>query len=62
MIQLAAISRLVPHMFNFAPMSAMGLFGAAYFTRKWQAFFIPVAATWLSDLYLNNVVYAQYNP
>mgnify|MGYP005842215909 CR=1 FL=1 len=60
LILLIAFSRLVPHPMNFAPMGAMALFGAAYFTKKWQAFFIPVAATWLSDLFINNVIYAQY--
>jgi hypothetical protein len=60
MILLAAFSRVIPHMPNFSPLGAIGLFGAAYFTYKWQAFLIPIAATWLSDLYINNVIYAQY--
>lgn len=25
-------------------------------------FLIPIAATWLSDLFINNVIYAQYYP
>lgn len=62
LIVLAAFSRLIPHMPNFSPLGAIGLFGAAYFTKKWQAFFIPIAATWLSDLFINNVVYAKYYP
>jgi hypothetical protein len=62
MILLAAVSRMVPHMMNFAPMGAMALFGAAHFRSKWLAFLVPVAATWLSDLYLNNVIYNQYYP
>ncbi|MET0636065.1 MAG: DUF6580 family putative transport protein [Chitinophagaceae bacterium] len=62
MILIAAFSRLVPHMPNFSPLGAIGLFGAAHFQKKWQAFLIPIAATWLSDLYINNVVYAQYYP
>lgn len=61
-ILLAAFSRLIPHMPNFSPLGAIGLFGAAHFTKKWQAFLIPIAATWLSDLFINNVVYAQYYP
>jgi hypothetical protein len=61
-ILLAAFSRLIPHMPNFSPLGAIGLFGAAHFAKKWQAFFIPIAATWLSDLFINNVVYAQYYP
>lgn len=59
-ILLAAFSRLLPHPPNFAPIGAMALFGAAYFSRKFFAFFIPVISMWLSDLVLNNVVYGQY--
>ena len=62
MILLAAFSRLVPHMTNFSPLGTIGLFGAAYFVKKWQAFLVPIAATWLSDLFINNVIYAQYYP
>lgn len=61
-IVLAAFSRLIPHMPNFSPLGAIGLFGAAHFTKKWQAFLIPIAATWISDLFINNVIYAQYYP
>lgn len=60
MIALAAFSRIIPHMPNFSPLGAIGLFGAAYFAKKWQAFFIPIAATWLSDLFINNILYAEY--
>lgn len=60
MILLAAFSRIIPHMPNFSPLGAIGLFGAAYFSKKWQAFLIPITATWLSDLFINNVIYVQY--
>jgi hypothetical protein len=59
-ILLAAFSRLLPHPPNIAPIGAMALFGAAYFSRKIPAFLIPVISMWLSDLVLNNVVYGQY--
>lgn len=61
-ILVAAFSRIIPHMPNFSPLGAIGLFSAAYFTRKWHAFLIVLVATWLSDLFINNVIYAQYNP
>lgn len=61
-ILVAAFSRIIPHMPNFSPLGAIGLFGAAYFTKKWQAFLVPIMATWLSDLFINNVIYAQYYP
>lgn len=60
-ILLAAFSRMVPHMQNFSPLGAIGVFGAAYFFKKWQAFLIPITATFLSDLFINNVIYGQYN-
>ena len=54
-----ALSRLLPHPPNFTPVGAMGLFGAAYFSRKYLAFLVPFVAMWVSDLILNNAVYAQ---
>src|ERR1041385_6458721 len=60
LILLAAFSRLIPHPLNFSPLGAIGLFGAAHFSKKWQAFLIPLLATLLSDIFLNNVIYAQY--
>jgi hypothetical protein len=62
LILLAAISRMLPHLHNFSPLGAISLFGAAYFSRKWQAILVPLVATFCSDLYLNNVVYAAYFP
>jgi hypothetical protein len=62
LVLLCAFSRIIPHMPNFSPLGAIGLFGAAHFSKKWQAFLIPIAATWLSDLFINNVIYAQYYP
>ncbi len=56
----AATSRLLPHPYNFTPIGAMGLFGAAHFSRRWLAFALPFAALWISDLMLINVVYSQY--
>lgn len=61
-ILAAAFSRLVPHIPNFSPLGAIGLFGAAHFNKKWQAILIPLAATFISDLFINNVIYAQYYP
>lgn len=62
MILLAALSRFLPHPPNFTPLGAIALFGAAYFSKKQLAFLIPLAAWWISDLALNNIVYAEYYP
>jgi hypothetical protein len=59
LILVAAFSRLIPHVFNFSSLSAIGLFGAAQFSKKWQAFLIPIAACWISDLFIINVLYNQ---
>ena len=57
-ILLAAFTRIMPHPPNFSPMAAIGLFGAAHFAKKWQAFFIPLIGIWVSDLVINNYVYS----
>lgn len=51
-ILLAAISRVLPHPFNFTPIAAMALFGGVYFTDKRLAFLIPILAMIVSDLLL----------
>jgi hypothetical protein len=65
MILLAALTRLglnllpvPPH--NFSPITAIGLFGAACLGRRWLALAIPFAALFLSDLFINNVIYASF--
>jgi hypothetical protein len=52
MVLAAAASRLVPHPPNFAPITAMALFGGACFADKRLAFVVPLAAMFLSDLVL----------
>lgn len=51
-VVFGAFMRLVPHWPNFTPIAAMALFGGAYFSRKYLAFLIPLAALFLSDLLL----------
>lgn len=52
LILAAALTRLLPHPFNFTPIGAIALFGGAYFTRKPLAFLVPLAAMLLSDFLL----------
>lgn len=59
-IIFAVLSRLLPHAYNFTPIGAIALFGAAYFANKKWAIIVPLTALWLSDLYLNNIVYSVY--
>ncbi len=50
MILAAALTRLIPHYPNFTAVGAMALFGGAYFTKKYLAFIVPLAAMFLSDV------------
>ena len=61
MILVASFSRIIPHFPNFTAVGAMALFGSAYFSRKHLAIIAPLAALWLSDLVINNTIYAEYN-
>lgn len=60
LILVAAASRLLPHPSNFVPVGAMALFGAAALPKRWLAVIVPVLAFYLSDLVLNNTLYAAY--
>lgn len=54
-IFITAMLRLVPHMPNFAPITAMALFGGVYFNRRY-ALIIPLLTMLVSDyllLYIN---------
>lgn len=62
LVVLAAVTRILPHPYNFTPIAAMGLFGAAYFQRRWIAVLVPFAGLFLSDLILNNVIYREFYP
>ncbi|MEX2597707.1 MAG: DUF6580 family putative transport protein [Salibacteraceae bacterium] len=58
-IIVAALTRLIPHPMNFTPLGAMALFGSAYFGRKGLGLLITMIAWMVSDLVLNNLVYAS---
>jgi hypothetical protein len=49
-IGVAALARLLPHPWNFTPMGALALFGAATLTDKRLALLVPVAAMVITDL------------
>ena len=62
MIFIAAFVRLIPHPPNFVPVAAIALFGGAYFTKRWVAFLIPLAAMLITDLILgfHSTMWAVY--
>ena len=51
-IVAAAVMRLLPHLPNMTPITAMALFSGVYFTNKNYAFIIPLLAMILSDIVL----------
>jgi hypothetical protein len=50
LILLGAVSRLIPHPDNFAPIGALALFGGTYLVDKRMSFLIPMAAMFISDV------------
>lgn len=62
LILLAIASRFLPHPPNFAPITAVALFGGVYFSDKRIAMFIPFAIMLLSDLILgfHNTMFFVY--
>lgn len=50
-ILFAVILRLLPHPPNFAPITAMALFGGIYLNKKY-ALIVPLIALFLSDIFL----------
>lgn len=53
MILVAALSRVLPHPYNFTPLVAMALFSGAAFDKKWWAYIMPLLAYLLSDLVIS---------
>ncbi len=51
LILFAALSRLLPHPMNFAPITAIALFGGAYLDRR-LAFIVPLLAMLISDAFI----------
>ncbi len=51
-IILLATARLLPHPPNFTPILGMAVFSGAIISRRLIAYLIPLAAMFLSDLYL----------
>jgi len=62
---IAILCRLLPHLPNFTPITAIALFGGLYFSNKTMAYLVPLFIMALSDLFLgfhsiSIVVYAAF--
>ena len=51
-VLLLALIRLVPHPPNAVPIAAMALFAGAFFIHRPLAYFMPIAAMFISDLFI----------
>jgi hypothetical protein len=51
LLLLAALSRLLPHLPNFVPITALALFGGVYLDKK-HTFVLPIVAMLISDYFL----------
>lgn len=58
LVLLAAFSRLIPHPNNFTAIGALAIFGAFSIPNRWLSASLPLVAMWVSDLVINNVIYA----
>ena len=61
-VLLGFLSRALPHPPNFTPILAMAIVAGAFAARKWVALILPLLAMLLSDLLLNNTLYASFYP
>ena len=59
LILFAALSRLLPHPMNFAPVTAIALFAGVYLNKKY-AFIIPIAALIISDIIIGFYPYVYW--
>lgn len=59
-VLVLAMSRLLPHLYNFSPIAALALFGGAGYRNRFAAYLIPLAAVWVSDLFLNFAFYGRF--
>jgi len=60
LILLAVLSRLIAPWPNFTAMTAVAIAGGFLFGRRLEGIILPLLALFLSDLIINNTLYAHY--
>ena len=59
-IAIIFFGRVLPHPYNFTPLIAVTLLSSFSLSNKFLAFMIPLVGFWISDLFMNNYIYAGY--
>ena len=59
-IAVIFFGRVLPHPYNFTPLIAVTLLSSFTISNRMLALVVPLMGFWLSDLFMNNVVYAGY--
>lgn len=59
-ILLLAISRLLPHPYNFTPLGGIAVLGATYFSSTLWKYVVPILAFYLSDVLVTNILFASF--
>ena len=60
LIVIGILGRIIPHPPNFTPIFAIALLASHVFKNKWIVILTPLMAMWISDLVINNYLYAGY--
>ncbi len=61
-IILMALSRLLPHPYNFTPLVGIAVLGSTYFPKSVWKYIVPILAFYLSDLLVSNILYSSMYP
>lgn len=59
-IAIIFFGRVLPHPYNFTPLIAVTLLSSYAISNRIIAVIVPLLGFWLSDLFMNNVIYAGY--
>ena len=59
-ITIIFLGRILPHPYNFTPLIAVTLLSSYSLSNKFLAIMIPLVGFWISDLFMNNYIYAGY--
>ena len=59
-IAIIFFGRILPHPYNFTPLIAVTLLSSYSLSNKFLAIMIPLVGFWISDLFMNNYIYAGY--